>query len=129
MRRAALLLLLLLPAACRPATDTYVYVWAGDSSGTSSDFLAVIDATPGSPRYGTIVASLPTGEKGTHPHHTEASLGANNHLLANGFGAGRSYLFDVSQPTSPRLITAYGDKAGFSHPRKPAAVAARPVWA
>ena len=115
MRRSALLLLLM-TGACRPAPSTYLYVWAGDSARASSDFLAVIDATPGSPRYGAIVASLPTGDTGTGPHHTEAAMPANGHLLANGFGAGRSYLFDLSQPTTPRLLTAFGDRAGFSHP-------------
>ena len=107
-------------AACRaersPASGEYLYVWAGDSAGTASDFLAVIDAAPSSPTYGAVVASLPTGVAGTHPHHTEAELGPNNHLLANGFHAGRTWLYDLSTPREPKILTSFGDVAGFSHP-------------
>jgi hypothetical protein len=107
-------------AACReeasPATGEYLFVWAGDSAGTASDFLGVIDASPSSPTYGSIVASAPTGVAGTHPHHTEASLAANGHLLANGFHAGRTWLYDLSEPRAPKILTSFGDLAGFSHP-------------
>ena len=117
MRRLVLFTLIVGVAACRPAPGpSYLYLWAGDSAHTASDFLAVIDATPGSPKYGTVVASLPTGEHGTHPHHTEATMPASGHLLANGFHAGRSYLFDLTRPTRPRLLKAFGDLAGLSHP-------------
>jgi acetyl esterase/lipase len=103
-------------ASSQASRPVYLYLWAGDSAQVASDFLAVIDATPGSPNYGGVLASLPVGESGTHPHHTEATMPSNGHLLANGFHAGRTFLFDLTQPTSPRLITAFGDKAGFSHP-------------
>jgi len=111
---------LIVCAACRrdapPSTGEYLYVWAGDSAGASSDFLGVIDAAPSSPTYGAVVASAPTGVAGTHPHHTEATLGANNHLLVNGFHAGRTWLYDLSTPRSPKILTSFGDVAGFSHP-------------
>ena len=106
--------------ACRrdaaPPTSEYLFVWAGDSAGTSSDFLGVIDASPSSPMYGSVVASAPTGVAGTHPHHTEAVLAANSHLLANGFHAGRTWLYDLSAPRTPKILTSFGDLAGFSHP-------------
>jgi hypothetical protein len=80
--------------ACRrdtsPPPGDYLFVWAGDSANKASDFLAVIDAAPSSPQYGSVVASLPTGVPATHPHHTEAELPPNAHLLANGFHAGTS---------------------------------------
>jgi hypothetical protein len=107
-------------AACRTATSpppgVYLYVWAGDSAARASDFLGVIDASPSSPTYGSIVASLPTGVAGTHPHHTEAELGPNRHLLANGFSAGRTWLYDLSSPREPKILTSFGDVAGLSHP-------------
>ena len=107
-------------AACRhevpPSAGEYLFVWAGDSAGTSSDFLGVIDALPSSPAYGSVVASLPTGVAGTHPHHTEAVLASDNHLLANGFHAGRTWLFDLSAPRAPKILTSFGDLGGFSHP-------------
>jgi hypothetical protein len=102
-------------ATARPPEE-YLFVWAGDSAGTASDFLAVVDALPSSPHYGAVVASVPTGTAGTHPHHTEAELGANRHLLANGFGAGRTWLFDLSAPREPKILTSFGSLAGFSHP-------------
>jgi hypothetical protein len=107
-------------AACRqeasPPKGEYLFVWAGDSAGASSDFLGVIDASPSSPTYGSVVASLPTGVAGTHPHHTEAVLAANHHLLANGFHAGRTWLFDLSTPRTPKILTSFGDVGGLSHP-------------
>lgn len=91
-------------------------MWAGDSAAKASDFLAVIDADPSSPTYGTVLTSLPTGVAGTHPHHTEAVMPADGHLLANGFHAGRSWLFDLTEPRKPKVITSFGDLAGYSHP-------------
>src|SRR5204863_659446 len=69
-----------------------------------------------SPNDGAVVTSLPTGMVGTHPHHTEGEMPANGHLLANGFHAGRTWLFDLSQPRQPKILTSFGDLAGFSHP-------------
>lgn len=103
-------------ADSRPPSEDYLFVWAGDSAGKASDFLAVIDASPSSSAYGSVVASVPTGMAGTHPHHTEAQLAANKHLLANGFHAGRTWLYDLSVPRKPKILAAFGDRAGFSHP-------------
>ena len=119
-RRSFVAAIALSCAACRhdapPPSGEYLFVWAGDSAGTSSDFLGVIDASPSSPTYGAVVASVPTGVAGTHPHHTEAVLAANNHLLANGFHAGRTWLYDLSAPRTPKILTSFGDLGGFSHP-------------
>ena len=118
MRRFLLAAVLLTSAGCSrtaPA-DQYLFVWAGDSAAKASDFLAVINANPASPNYGSIVASLPTGTAGTHPHHTEAEMPADHHLLANGFHAGRSWLFDLTEPERPRIIASFGDVAGYGYP-------------
>ncbi len=96
--------------------ESYLFVWAGDREGKASDFLGVIDANPASPKYGAIVASVPVGESGTFPHHTEQEMPPNDHLLANAFGAGRSWLFDLSEPTAPKILTSFGAKSGFTHP-------------
>jgi hypothetical protein len=96
--------------------DSYLFVWAGDADDKASDFLAVIDADSDSPHYGAVVASLPTGESGAHPHHTEHEMSPTGHLLANGFHAGRTWLFDLTKPLEPRILTAFDDLAGFSHP-------------
>jgi len=118
MGRAFALVLFIVLAACgrRTLPGAYLFVWAGDSAHKASDFLAVIDANPASPQYGGVVATLPTGMVGTHPHHTEGEMPSNGHLLANGFHAGRTWLFDLSAPRQPKLLTSFGDLAGFSHP-------------
>ena len=41
---------------------------------------------------------------------------ADGHLLANGFHAGRTWLFDLTEPLKPKILTSFGDLAGFSHP-------------
>ncbi len=102
--------------AAKPATRSYLFLWAGDTDGKASDFLAVIDANPASSHYGEVVASVPTGVTGAHPHHTEAEMPADGHLLANGFHAGRTWLFDLTKPTEPKIITSFGDLAGYTHP-------------
>lgn len=117
MRRLLLVVLLLSCGACYgTSSGSYLFVWAGDAEHRASDFLAVLDANPTSPRYGAIVASLPTGMAGSHPHHTELEMSAGGHLLANGFRAGRTWLFDLTRPLEPRLLTVFDDLAGFSHP-------------
>lgn len=97
------------------AQSSYLYVWAGGSGPHASDFLATIDADPASHSYGRVLASMPTGTLGM-PHHTEQILGANDHLLANDFTAGRTWLYDLHDPLKPRILTSFGDVAGFSHP-------------
>ena len=120
MRKGLIALVAGVCAACSaeaPAPSTeFVFAWAGDSAGKASDFLAVIDATPSSPRYGSVVTSLPTGMAGTHPHHTETEPTGDGHLLANGFHAGRTWLYDLSVPREPKIVTSFGDVGGFSHP-------------
>jgi len=117
MRRVLGAVLLSLCAARGGAAQpSYLFVWAGDADAKASDFLGVIDADPKSAGYGKIVASLPVGEVGTHPHHTEHEMPANGHLLANGFGAGKTWLFDLTKPLEPRILASFGDLAGFSHP-------------
>lgn len=115
----SLLALALLAAACAPAesaVDSYLYVWAGDSAGQGSDFLAVVDADTASPRYGRVIGSVPTGVAGTHPHHTEDFVSANGHLLANGHNAGRTWLFDLNDAGRPKVIAEFGDVGGYAHP-------------
>ncbi len=118
MKRLTGLALMALLAACHtaPAPGKYLFVWAGDSAGKASDFLAVLGADPASAGYGTVVTSLPTGVAGTMPHHTEAEMPADGHLLANGFMAGTTWLFDLTNPRAPKILTSFRDVAGFSHP-------------
>lgn len=118
MRRLLLpvLLFALSLSALAAKKHSYLFVWAGDDDKKSSDFLAVIDADPTSSTYGKVVATKPTGEAGSRPHHTEDVAPANGHLLANGFDAGKTWLFDVSQPLAPKILTSFGELGGYKHP-------------
>src|SRR5574337_1766072 len=118
--RVALTLAAFLIAGCAsrraPPAGAYLYLWAGDSSRQASDFLAVIDADPASRQYGRVLTSVSTGMPGGHPHHTEHEMARDGHLLANDFMTGRTWLFDLTRPRTPRVLTSFGDVAGFSHP-------------
>jgi hypothetical protein len=118
MRQLLCVVLVCSAIACSAPTPagSFLFVWAGDKERKASDFLGVIDANPASSKYGAVVASIPVGESGTFPHHTEQDMPASGHLLANGFGAGKTWLFDLSEPSAPKILTSFGGKAEFTHP-------------
>jgi hypothetical protein len=93
-----------------------LYVWAGDVDRADSDFLAVLDADPASPGYGSVLTTVPVGRRGTHPHHTEHRLPAGAILFANGFMPGTTFRFDLTDPDEPRLLGSFGEAAGFTWP-------------
>jgi hypothetical protein len=100
-----------------PALDSdYLYVWTGSKDSTAPDFLAVFNIHPDSDRYGALVTTLPVGMGLNVPHHTEHSLAADRRLFANGFGSGKSFIFDLTDEAKPRLAGQFADRAGFSHP-------------
>jgi hypothetical protein len=94
----------------------YLFIWSGDAVHKSSDFLAVIDANPSSPSYGRIVSSVPVGVAGTMPHHTEYEFPKDDVLFANGWVAGRTFIFDLHDPLHPRMSGQFKDEAGYSFP-------------
>lgn len=107
------------PASTPPPISTasrYLFVWAGDKDKQQSDFLAVIDIDPRSPTYAAVLKTVPVGATGTMAHHTEYEMPADGILWASGFMAGQTYLFDLRDPTSPRLLTSFGDVGPMSHP-------------
>lgn len=83
---------------------SWLFAWAGDVDRADPDFLAVLDARPDSPDYGRVVATLPVGERGTMPHHTEHRTPESRTLFANGFRAGITFRIDLSDPAGPRLL-------------------------
>ena len=102
------------PETPRPAS--FLYVWTGDADSTSSDFLAVIDVRRGSATYAQVISTVPVGAKGTGPHHTEHQVERDGILFANGFGAGRTFRFDVHQPASPTLLGSFTTVGDYSFP-------------
>jgi hypothetical protein len=114
LRTCACALVLLAPVA--PEPTRYLFVWAGDAAGRTSDFLAVLDVTPGHPTYGRVVSSAAAGAVGTTPHHTEYTLSETGFLFVNGFKSGKSFIFDVRDPLRVKLVRAFDEIDGYSHP-------------
>jgi hypothetical protein len=96
------------------AGSPYLFVWSGDAAHKSSDFLAVIDAQPSSPTYAQIIRTLPVDATGMEPHHVEYEFPKSNKLFANGWVAGRTFIFDLNDPLQPRLVTQFRERAGYS---------------
>src|SRR5215207_9950465 len=99
-----------------PEAPRYLFVWAGDARKTASDFIAVLDVTPGHPTYGRVVASAAAGATGTVPHHTEYQLSETGFLFANGFHSGKSFVFDVRDPLHPKVVRAFEELGGYMQP-------------
>jgi len=91
----------------------YLFVWAGDQARLAPDFLAVVDFDESSANYGKVITTLPLpgpGAAGNEPHHVGLSsdgkvLGCGG-LLSVLKGQKEIFFFDVSNPASPRFITA-----------------------
>jgi hypothetical protein len=122
MIRFALLIILVslmgparLAAQWAPAPE-YLYLWTASEDSTQPDFLAVLDVTEDSTRYGRLVTTLPVPGLGNVPHHTEHELPVDRRLFANGFDAGKTFIFDLTDPARPNLAGEFGDVEGYSHP-------------
>ena len=108
-----------LEVADAPASPSpYVYVWAGDADAAEgdTDFLAVVDANPDSPTYGSVLGTAPVGSVGNDPHHAEQIAPSEGLLFANGFDANRTFLFDLSSPAEPVLAGEIDEIPGFAYP-------------
>ena len=104
-----------LVAQSAPAPE-YLYLWTASADSTEPDFLAVLDVTEDSTRYGRLVTTLPVPGLGNGPHHTEHEMPADRQLFASGFGSGTTFVFDLTDPERPRLAGQFGDLDGYSHP-------------
>jgi hypothetical protein len=93
----------------------WLFVWTSDAGAESSDFLAVIDARPGSPTYANVLATAPAGASGTNAHHVEHQMPEGGILFANGWRAGRTFRFDLNDPLRPRLLDSFTDAGQFMH--------------
>src|SRR5262245_15142860 len=94
----------------------FLFIWAGDADKRDSDFLTVLDVDPRSARYASLVATLPVGVAATLPHHTEYEMPASGVLWANGFNAGRTFLFDLRDARRPSLRTSFTGPEPLGHP-------------
>jgi hypothetical protein len=104
------------PATVAAEQADYLYLWTASSDSTQPDFLAVLDVTEDSARYGRLVTTLAVPGLKNGPHHTEHAMPADGQLFANGFGSGKSFIFDLNDPTQPRIAGEFGDVDGYTHP-------------
>ena len=115
-RAAAAILLFAASLSSAAARGHYLFAWAGDATERGEDFIAVIDAEPDSPGYGTLVASAASGIRSRQVHHTEYWMPVGEMLFANDHKAGRTVVIDLHDPLHPHVHAAFGDLDGFSHP-------------
>jgi hypothetical protein len=117
-------LLAVLLVACRDAPKSaasgpsrHIYAWAGTGNATAPglDMMTVLDGDPSSAHYGAVLAAITVDSNGRMPHHTEFSMPATGFLFANDYSGDKSFLFDLSVPTAPRLV---GRLASVPHGRK-----------
>lgn len=109
-------LLAVLACASPANTADYLYLWTGSADSTQADFLAVLDVTEDSGRYGRLVTSVAVPGFRNGPHHTEHEMPADRQLFANGFRSGQTFVFDLTHPAEPRLVAQFGDMEGYAHP-------------
>jgi 56kDa selenium binding protein (SBP56) len=109
--------------ACGPApaeqpsgAAEYLYLWTASADSSQPDFLAVLDVTETSGRYGRLVTTVPVPGLQNMPHHTEHQMPADRRLFANGFATGQTFVFDLKDPLHPRVAARFGDVEGFTHP-------------
>jgi hypothetical protein len=98
------------------SSSPYLFVWAADEDQKASDFLAVIDARPTAPTYGQVITTLPIGARATVPHHTEYEFHASASLFANGWAAGRTFIFDLRNPRKPKVAGQFTQAADYAFP-------------
>ena len=72
--------------------------------------MAVLDAATGK-----VLATVATGTKNSVAHHTEHQMPLGGHLFANGFAAGRTWIFDLHNPLKPAVVGSFGDANGLMH--------------
>jgi len=99
-----------------PSPGHYLFAWAGDVEQKGNDFLAVIDADPGSTTYGHLITTTVTDQQTGQVHHTEYTMPASGMLFANDHVAGRTFVLDVRDPLHPKVATSFSELGGYSHP-------------
>ena len=76
----------------------------------------MFDVAPDAPAFGKLVAMLPVGSGAKQAHHTSYALQPNGVLFANDWLGNRTYMFDVRDPQTPRLIAQFGNAGKYMYP-------------
>jgi hypothetical protein len=126
----------LLGAPAAPTHSRYLFVWAMEaqhpyasglglmsgqfsayrrSLGLEKDFIAAFDVAPDAKPFGKVVAALPVGDA-TMAHHTNYALPSNDVLYANDWLGNRTYVFNLRDPSRPRLLREFGSVGDYGYP-------------
>lgn len=112
---------------CTPArAGNYLYVWGMETRDPSKampapetmgrDFLAVFDVRPSSSDFGKLITMLPVGTQAQMAHHTNYDMPADGRLFASDYMSGQGYVFDLKQPTNPKLVASFVAAGEYTHP-------------
>ena len=94
-------------------SERYLFICTGDQARTAPDFLAIINFDQESRDYGKVIATVPFAAPdatGNEPHHI--GLSADRKTVACGGllsilkGQKEVFFFDISDPRSPKFISA-----------------------
>jgi hypothetical protein len=83
--------------------EPYLVVWAGDADRQHSDFLAVVNASPSSRKYGHVIATVPVRSKGNEPQELNDTFRYDGRVFASGTLGNRVFAFDLRDPEAPKL--------------------------
>ncbi len=90
--------------------EEFVYVWTlgVEGLGDGSDKLVVVDAKPGSPRYGKVIHSTSVG--GRHEAHHGGFTDDRRQLWLSGLESSQIFIFDVhTDAARPRHVKTIAD--------------------
>ena len=83
----------------------WLLAWSGPAKQPAPDFLAVIDATPGSRSYGKVVNTVTVGPNtGNEPHHMQYVWHKGDHIYAGGITSDMTFVFDAKALPALRLV-------------------------
>lgn len=114
-RLTAFVAAMLLAAAPPLRYSHYLFVWAMEVPH-GRPFIAVFDVSPSAVPFGKLVATRAVNTNAMMVHHTNYALPPNDVLFANDWSAGRTYTFDLSDPSHPRLIAQFRNAGPYMYP-------------
>ena len=98
-----------------PSFSKYLYVWARDDDGKSSDFVSVFDVDPTAETYGTLLSTVQVGAI-VRAHHTEHFMPEGDLLFVNGFRMGKTYLVNLADPMAPKIESSFSNAGPYTYP-------------
>jgi selenium-binding protein 1 len=97
--------------------EKYLYLFCVDADAKDNDFLAVIDVSPDSATFGTIINTLDLGTKGNETHHF-GYTDDRRRIWAGGLFSSRIWLIDVAtDPAKPRIEKVLENVSGIGDRR------------